>query len=55
MFRKLIRRLLSLVSPPPRCAICHEKPAETGWHAQPFGMVHGRCADCGSVDTVVTK
>jgi hypothetical protein len=53
MFRQLIRRLLALLSPPLNCAICHQKPAETGWHAQPFGTIHGRCAACASDDTLV--
>jgi hypothetical protein len=53
MFRQLIRRLLALLSPAPACAICHQAPAQTGWHAQPFGTIHGRCAACASNDTLV--
>jgi hypothetical protein len=53
MLKQWIRRLLALLSPAPRCAICHQKPAETGWHVQPLGTIDGRCAFCAADDAPV--
>ncbi len=35
----------SFVAAPP-CAICGREHAQSGWHLDPMGGMHGRCAGC---------
>ncbi len=30
----------------PTCALCGRGHAQTGWHLDPMGLMHGRCPGC---------
>ena len=43
---RVVRRLAGSLTEAPPCAICGRGHAQTGWHMDPLGGMHGRCPGC---------